>query len=49
MPMRAFLTTILEVVGITAACVGVFLVNVPAGLIVSGISAVAVGALEGRK
>ncbi len=43
--MRNVATTALEVAGLLAVCVGTFLVWTPAGLIVSGAIATAVGYL----
>lgn len=49
MLMRPILTTILELVGLATASVGVFLIDVPAGLVFAGLCAVLVGVAEGRK
>ena len=46
--MRDVVTTILEVAGFATVTVGVFLVAVPAGLMVAGLSLLLVGWLAGR-
>jgi len=47
--MRDLITTALEVLGATAVCVGVFTINLSAGLIAAGLCAIGAGALGGRR
>lgn len=45
--MRDLLTSALEVVGAATICYGVFTISTAAGLIVSGVAAIAFGYLAG--
>lgn len=47
--MRDYLTTALEVLGAAAIVVGMFTINLSAGLIAAGLGAIGVGFLEGRQ
>lgn len=49
MPVRAIVTTAIEIVGFALVAVGVGMLVVPAGVIVGGVALVGIGFLEGRK
>lgn len=47
--MRDHITTALEVLGAAAICVGMFTINLSAGLIAAGLACVGAGYLGGRQ
>jgi hypothetical protein len=48
-PVRAIVTTAIEIAGFALVAVGVGMIVLPAGVIVGGAALVGVGFLEGRK